>query len=192
MFNDKYGLTASVLEGRKTMTRRFVPIVMNENDINWGIGNNGKKMITIEVLTWDGSITEDIYPQYQVGEVVAVAQNYKDVREGGYPVDSKGSAGETNKMFVKADLMPHHIRIDDVRVERLQDITDEDCMAEGIIEDYDCQGVQYSFGSNIGYCGQLPYDTPRLAFSALIDKVAGKGTWERNPWVFVYTFELID
>ena len=28
-------------------------------------------------------------------------------------------------------------------------------------------------------------------FACLIDKVFGKGTWERNPWVFAYEFELI-
>lgn len=36
------------------------------------------------------------------------------------------------------------------------------------------------------------FDTPREAFAALIDKVSGKGTWESNPYVFVYEFELID
>lgn len=30
------------------------------------------------------------------------------------------------------------------------------------------------------------------AFAALIDKVSGKGTWDSNPWVFVYEFKLID
>lgn len=36
------------------------------------------------------------------------------------------------------------------------------------------------------------FDTPREAFAALIDKVSGKGTWESNPYVFVYEFKLID
>lgn len=35
------------------------------------------------------------------------------------------------------------------------------------------------------------YPTPRKAFAALIDKVSGKGTWDKNPLVFVYEFELI-
>lgn len=29
-------------------------------------------------------------------------------------------------------------------------------------------------------------------FAHLIDRVSGKGTWESNPWVFAYEFELID
>lgn len=36
------------------------------------------------------------------------------------------------------------------------------------------------------------YNTPRDAFSALIDKVSGKGTWESNPYVWVYEFKLFD
>ena len=38
-------------------------------------------------------------------------------------------------MFVKADLMPRHIEFTDRKVERLQDISDEDCLKEGIYED---------------------------------------------------------
>lgn len=95
--------------------------------------------------------------------------------------------GWKNKMFVRADLMPHQIRITGVRVERLQDISDEDCLREGvngesIFDDNDyctVQGIQPWFNS------------PRDAFAALIDKVSKKGTWEENPWVFVYEFELV-
>ena len=32
----------------------------------------------------------------------------------------------------------------------------------------------------------------REAFALLIDKVSGKGTWESNPWVVAYSFELVD
>lgn len=80
--------------------------------------------------------------------------------------------------------------ITDIKVERLQDISDEDCMKEGIEEHL--KGIQYGFPSNIGYIGQYPFSNPREAFSALIDKVSGKGTWECNPFVWAYEFELID
>lgn len=32
---------------------------------------------------------------------------------------------------------------------------------------------------------------PREAYAALIDRISGKGTWESNPYVFVYDFELV-
>ena len=35
------------------------------------------------------------------------------------------------------------------------------------------------------------FPTPREAFATLIDKVSGRGTWKRNPWVVVYEFELV-
>lgn len=172
LFNNQYGLTKAVLEGRKTMTRR----VMNPQP-SWVSG--------------DGYIFNDSKPpQFKVGEVVAVAQPYEafmcheELCERGLLT----SAAAHNSMFVKADLMPHHIRITNVRVERLQDISDEDCRKEGI--DYvGGYSESYYFGHGVGNI-RLG-NSYREAFAALIDKVSGKGTWESNPWVFAYEFELI-
>lgn len=97
----------------------------------------------------------------------------------------------TNKMFVKADLMPRHIEFTDRKVERLQDISDEDCLKEGIYEDSGDDefppSIFYEFEGN----KDNGFDTPREAFAALIDKVSGKGTWESNPYVWAYEFELM-
>ena len=92
-------------------------------------------------------------------------------------------------MYVKPKLMPHQILITDVRVEKLQDISDGDCLKEGIEEfstHLTASGKAYTFhGVNESY------KTPREAYASLIDKVSRKGTWERNPYVFVYDFELV-
>ena len=210
MFNDKYGLTQAVLEGRKTMTRRIVPekvldAYYDYDDYVTAVAPTGIPY----TRDWEESFMVR-YSRYKVGEVVAVAQSYgtivdelEDPRNficmehwesasgdrGKYAELAIYSPGGTNKMFVLAEEMPHQIRITNVRVERLQDISDEDCKREGVIED--CPGVQYSFQTHIGYCGQYPFGTPRDAFAALIDKVSGKGTWDSNPWVFVYEFELV-
>lgn len=193
LFSDRYGLTGAVLDGRKTMTRRIIPKDIAETLIIKGDG-------IFPDIPCEGLME---YSRYKVGEMVAVAQNYKDVREGGYPVDSrydafreadwgigvngalKMSAGETNKMFVKADLMPHRIRIVGIRVERLQDIGGRDFFREGIYS-VPAKEMMYSFD---GCLKNFP--TPHEAFAALIDKVSGKGTWESNPYVWVYSFELI-
>lgn len=90
-------------------------------------------------------------------------------------------------MFVKPDLMPHQIRITEINVEPLQNITEEDCLKEGIYECIDFDDCERGFGYDDGYW----YATPLEAFAALIDKVYGKGTWQRNPFVFAYTFELL-
>lgn len=100
--------------------------------------------------------------------------------------------GWTNKMFVKADLMPRHIEFTDCKVERLQDISDEDCLKEGIYEDSGDDefppSIFYEFEGN----KDDGFDTPREAFAALIDKISGRGTWNNNLYTFAYEFELID
>ena len=83
-----------------------------------------------------------VQPLYSVGEIVAVSQRYKDAgvnflpeedeEFGCYGFPAVQTPGWTNKMFVRADLMPHHIQIVSVKSERMQDISDEDCMKEGI------------------------------------------------------------
>ena len=212
MFNDKFSLTQAVLEGRKTMTRRIIKCPRTFRG-EWVAGFNihrspsDKKIVGFPCM-YDADEREfdmgEILPKYELGEVVAIAQSYMDVdrfhRKGKNAayleyLDSilpelKLHPGWTNKMFVKADLMPHHIEITDIKVERLQDISDEDCMKEGIEEHL--KGIQYGFPSNIGYIGQYPFSNPREAFSALIDKVSGKGMFASNPYVFAYEFELID
>lgn len=95
------------------------------------------------------------------------------------------SAGWSNKMFVRANLMKHHIRITDVKTEHLRDISEEDALREGIfklISGFYCfPNEEYAV-----------FSTPRRAFAELIDKVSGKGTWGNNPWVAAYSFELVD
>lgn len=184
MFNDRYGLTQAVIEGRKTMTRR------NELcDSYQRIMNGGRVSYTVDgvgMTAWqNGQILMMIPFRYKVGEIVAVAQSYNDIFLSGYNIpNGLSSSASENKMFVRADLMPHQICITGVRAERLQDITDEECMKEGIIFIENSDG----YFSN-GFSDE--YTNPRDAFSALIDKVSGKGTWERNPWVWVYEFELV-
>jgi hypothetical protein len=81
------------------------------------------------------------------------------------------------------------IRITNVRIERLQDISDEDCLAEGVIKwDAGQTDVPFFTYPNAAKCD---YDSPQDAYASLIDKVGKKGDWERNPYVWVYDFELV-
>lgn len=196
MFNDRYGLTKAVLEGRKTMTRRIIkaPLTMEGKDV-YGFTvvsyHNGGIVETIEVMAVDedGAMINNILPKYKVGEVVAVAQAYKDTCWTSPVLRLKDRPGWNNKMFVYAGLMPHQIRITNVRIERLQDISDEDCLREGIFWDYG--DYPYMATKVYKYNEKEEYIHPKAAFAALIDKVSGKGTWEANPWVYAYEFELV-
>lgn len=171
LFNDKFCLTQAVLNGSKTMTRRLLKD-------NVPLGN------------WEETVK---HLPYKVGDIVAIAQSYKEVYPNAdFEMVGDGfmteSAGWTNKMFVRADLIPHHIKITDVKVERLQSISDADILKEGV---YQFDELFY-VSKDIGYAPEVAFPTAREAFWYLIDKISGKGTWESNPLVAAYSFELVD
>ena len=93
-------------------------------------------------------------------------------------------------MFTKPELLPHQIRITNVRVERLKDISEDDCKKEGI-GSWTCQGKRHFGFFDYAKDKFIRHKTPREAYAALIDRIAGRGTFESNPWVFVYDFELV-
>lgn len=205
MFDTKYGLEQAVIERRKTMKREIIPLKVS-NYCDWKAFEEGYMKC---YGTGEGDWV-DIrrLAKYKVGEVVAVAQSYQTILDTvfgedqqwkcGYMRDVEEShekmwediKGRTSKMFVKAELMPHRIRITDIKVERLQDISEEDCLKEGLIK------KPHPFVREAGWVYCMPNDSmnyvyPTQCFADLIDKVSGKSTWERNPYNFAYTFELV-
>lgn len=202
-FNDRYGLTDAVIEGRKTMTRRLV------SDRLWEIWTNYDDFCNSVIggIARGGiSVSREYYREcdffkdkcrYKVGEVVAVAQSYEQVyRQGNMDADEailrglKYDPGMCNKISVRAALMPHQIRITGIRCERLQDISDEECIKEGVYAGSQALEYPYYFIDTKQFL-ICDYKSPREAFAALIDKVSGRGTWDWNPWVVVYEFELV-
>jgi hypothetical protein len=150
------------------------------------------------------------------------------------------------------------IKITNVRAERLQNISDEDCIKEGIyLEFLECDYFHYHDPQNRYYCKDCEekgrkrligealsnksdfgfediddewikeeldsysmdagsddmktcdicgadlsvyknpesnehFYSPQDAYASLIDKINGKGTWDSNPWVWVYEYILVD
>ena len=202
------------MKGRKTQTRRIIthPKTFHGKDVcGFYVCKRASDGVVTDVCMYDEDesfIDEgQILPKYEIGEIVAVAQNYTacgGFMDDGTPrwdyisciVGSK-NRGWSNKMFVKPELMPHQIKITNVRIERLQDISDDDCLAEGVelnTRQYKYDGTKYYCVRGLGHWrsfGCDNYKLPREAYAALIDKVGKKGDWESNPYVFVYDFELI-
>nr|DAK29941.1 MAG TPA: ASCH domain protein [Caudoviricetes sp.] len=192
MFNDKFCLTKAVLARTKTMTRR----VLRDN---------------VPLGNWE-EINKHL--PYKVGEMVAIAQSYNDIynelEEQGDDVANdwwlpsfEGKvldtlAGYKNKMFVRSDFMKHHIKITDVKVERLHDISDDDIMREGIREERFAGGDSMFFYNKTfirdkKQCVEQIYNsTARRAFASLMYKIVGGNTWHSNPFVVAYSFELVD
>ena len=198
MFNENYGLESASIEGWKQRTSRIPKLT----------GEDKEYLDTATLFDWN--IRKDNilkhYAKYKVGDVVAIAQSYSFITRNMKSDDyvsprysaflSKGphlqaDGGWDNKMYVRADLMPYRIRITEVRLEHLQDITDTDCLKEGIKMDLDTAGMcaMYYF---IGCKPSEIYTNPRSAFAALINKICGKNTWKNNPYVIVYWYKRED
>ena len=195
MFNDKYGLTDLVLSGKKTQTRRIIKPQDERLDylrgwnLDWGFAEFGRA--GEEPLL-------RILPHYYVGEMVAVAMSYKSIYKRvaktweyaeEYKREYEKLAGWNNKMFTNTKMPFATIKITNIRVERLQDISDEDCLKEGVLtgefrNTWDKYYLYYGEGIKT-------FKTQHHAFAALIDKINGKGTWASNPYVWVYDFELV-
>ena len=203
MFNDRYGLTQAVISGRKTVTRGIVDPQGKYEELRWW-----QPCLEFEECLYgytENEGWEAIEPRYNVGEIVAVAQCYEyafflnpDLTPTRNFLDMKGirivdlihHAGFRNKMFVQADLMPHQIQITDLRIERLQDISD-DYFKEGITLLVSADDGRIQWGYADEHLRYYMFDSPREAFASLIDKVSGKGTWDRNPFVWRIEFQLV-
>lgn len=168
MFSNRYGLMQAVITGHKTRTWRA-----------------------------------DKKPRYDVGEVVSIKQSYKSLGYDGDAEfeDKKGEikplkehAGWSNKMFARSDMMPHGIRITEVRQARLQEVTDEEALREGIYSGFLGKSRYYYINGLYlrGHPGVTKtFKTPIDAFFMLINKTYGWGLWSRNPIGFVYEFEYV-
>lgn len=222
-----FGLEQAVIDRLKGMTRRTakLPDGLEPSDV-WnpvmGIDSKGRVYFTVDCI--DGK-QRDLYPRYQIGEEVAVAQSYLDIKgrkklfdpkdwweiEASHNKPMHAIKGVDNKMYVKAELMPHRIKITNIKLERMQDISDEDCRKEGIIyvkwrqypEPFSDRYVDHDLWTLPKYEQQFTdawsdddpdawaAESPKTAFTVLIRKMCGKKAWDSNPWVFVYQFELI-
>lgn len=211
-FNNRHGLTRAVVEEYKTKTRRIATFdELKEPNTGWLT----EQPEAGRLVLCDG-VRIVAKSQYKMNEILAVAQSYKDLKLSYIPhIDEpdfktctkhapqwgnpRGMKGWSNKMFVRADLMPYRIKITDIKAEKLQDISDEDCLKEGIIRRDDMINsrmedvVRYTFENSFVGGVYKTYATPREAFAALIERpgIGHKGDWSKNPWVFAYSFELI-
>lgn len=215
-FNQHYGLhDAVVVTETKIKTRRMEKCLDTLYKTEEELGE--PLVIKQQVITLDGIVIKTnaglmaLHTNYVIDDEVAVKLSGKDIyrqlqqRYGdssdaalGFKEMYQGMTFWTNKMFTPADLCLDKVLITGIRVERLQDISDEDCMKEGIYRWKDMEDCPKSLSeiqrNRFGYYGVWDaFSTPRKAFADLIDKpgVGGKGTWERNPWVLVYSFKKI-
>lgn len=186
-------LTQLVIEGNKDMTRRLTTD-RRQYEV-------GEKVALAEAY---GFIWRDLnaIPDKQL----AYMRRLRSVLNVEHP--SIIPAWE-NKLFVRPELMRYQIEIIGKRTEHLQDISDEDILREGVFHgmcssrnietgvtgDYTWLDIKRKKLPNGHYHVNIKHNVHsniRECFIEMINHICGKGTWEQNPEVYVYTFKLID
>lgn len=217
-FSERYGLHGAVLERRKTHTRRLIPASVLDKVADFRLDYyeaTFDNLVDKELFDQYFFVEKIGKLPYTIGEEVAIAQRYGDILDElenpknyycmehweadapkrAYYASLINHPGFNNKMFVRPEDMLHTIRFNKRWIERLQDISDEDCIKEGIeivlmAGDYIRYGVSGLMRHYRDF-GPMVFDTPREAYATLINRISGKGTWESNPFVFAYEFELV-
>lgn len=205
-----------VVKGEKTQTRRMITpqpeysdrVGMIYKGLCYGIGFNNPKDAYYNFSNHSKAA------KYKVGEKVYLKEPYILYQEeyqesktsqsgiqyaykfGNHlsieEITGKSDSKWKNKLFMPESAARYFIEITAVRAERLQDISEADCFKEGI-EGCDYGGMQcVVYGLEDGLFFNELGSTPIKAYAALIDKINGKGTWEKNPFVLVYDFQLIE
>jgi hypothetical protein len=201
-----------VVNGKVTQFRKIMkpqPYMFGENRVayRWGNVKDGYSTnLPIPdcpqhcLLYRDSNFEKPLYPRYKPGETVYLKEPYIDTERdrvenmirsylGRKPQESR-VRGATQ---MPERLAKHFIEIAGVKAERLQDISDEDCLKEGIKAEGYYMDIDYYNPIPVIIKGMEflePFDTPREAYAAFIDAIHGKGTWESNPWTWVYNFKL--
>lgn len=203
-------LFPKVVKGEKTQTRRIINHFGNKEHYgkllcHWGLSNppylnelgEWKWELQTEV---DDSATFSIKPKYKVGEIVYLKEPYIFV--GGYfehelpttvykylnnPANCKNTKFK-NKLFMPESAARHFIKITAVRAERLQDISEDDCIKEGIDSFFNPLFSETRYKDYLNPNSECR--SPQSSYASLINKINGKGTWESDPFVWIYDFEL--
>ena len=213
-------MVQAILEGRKTSTRRIIKNKYENSNIEWFENKYGRKLVYMQndakvTKNSDGSenrqlrACEEIRPPYKVEDILYVRETWCQSTEiepnyGKQEYHYKASPDDFIRQapegFIKWKPSIHmpkvaariFLKVTDIKVQRLQDITEDEAQQEGIDPEV---AIEYSNWRPTFYDpdsgGEPNY---REAFKDLWDKLYKKKGygWDSNPWVFVISFRRVD
>ncbi len=186
-------MVRAILEGRKTVTRRalkmphgywetspsgeLVPV-----PINCPYGNPGDRLWVRETFAQVGHVDPG-YLTYRATYPRCLLAAHPDLENVPDDIRTVGERWRPS-IHMPRSLSRILLEVTDVRVERLQAITDEQCVVEGI-------GLN---DSAIGVKMTVPQgeSLPRFMFQELWKSINGADSWDANPWVWVVEFKRIE
>lgn len=183
-------MVEAILTERKTMTRR---VIGEDKRGEWtaanDVRNTSEHGATVPCylhreVSVDDKSRNIMYPRYDVGDILWVRETWAPGCMGGYIYKAGHEYAdrlEELKQWKPSIHMPKdaariYLKVTDVKVERVADITEEDAIAEGM--------------SNTLVDGAV-FISAKGKFHVLWDELNAKRGygWELNPWVWAYRFE---
>lgn len=188
-------MVRSTLAGRKTQTRRIAIVSSDPNRIIPTDFDAIEALLEIE-NTFNGRRTWMPCPFGKPGDRLYVRETWSThacfdkiapreltTRSVHYWADGKIETGKGRPSIH----MPRwasriHLKISDVRVERLQDISEKDVLAEGVVAEERHMN---------GYCAGEFLPPYLRAWRELWESINGAGSWDLNPYVWAITFKRL-
>lgn len=201
------------LSGRKTQTRRIIKSKFGQcmfcgcvdTDCTQCIEKTGKACYWIDDTHTVCSACSDLKntskAKYQVGDILWVRETWspgsiENSKHTGYRY--KADDENFNVKWKPSIFMPRgaariFLYVTNVRAERLQDISETDAIAEGVLKDVT---YQKDFKSKMIYRDYTKEKfgclDAKSSFMTLWISINGKESWNKNPYVWVYEYERIE
>lgn len=174
-------MVKAILEGRKTMTRRIIKPQPNDN---WE--------------TEEGESILKYCPYGEIGDVLWVRETFSinNLFANGIKYTYKADLSEDVNLlkwkpsiFMPKEACRIWLQIADIKTERLQDISEEDAIKEGVEK-------LIKFGQPAGYkdylnVPEIGFTTAKESFRTLWISINGEESWNQNPWVWCVSFKRL-
>jgi len=199
-------MVQAIIENRKTMTRRTKGLEnFNENPNGWiydGIDEENDNAHFMEMIDNNGNPIErykEVIPDYQVGDVLWVRETFGlilSLDEYCYKADFYDSKDKPFLGWKPSRFMPKQacrifLKVKSIKVERVQDISDEDAKMEGAKSYLKVDDMKKLKGLG-NWIIPRPFSMYQFGFLSIWCTINGCDSWLQNPFVFVYEFERIE
>ncbi len=183
-------MVQAILAGRKTQTRRVCQHQYWQHS----------ELVDFNINKIHSKVDKNVSSKFQPGDILWVRETYGTTAIGNMykasvcsPDMDKPLSGWKPSIFMPKEAARIFLKVTNVRVERLQDISENDAIAEGI-ERYgpfgEFKGEPHPSGGMMRF---RAYSKASRAFQDLWQSInEKKHPWESNPWVWVYGFERIE
>lgn len=197
-------MVQAINEGRKTMTRRVMKPQPDENGVSY-MKNPPIPWVETNKNPWkpwlydteEGERIATLCPYGQIGDVLWVRETVSRFSMGNFfAYKADNDPDDKNTKWLPSIFMPKaacrtFLEITNIRVERLNDISEEDSIAEGVVDYQD--GTFKNYFKQKGFTDDDGVEclSDKASFISLWSSINGIDSWQANPFVWVVEFKRI-